>query len=152
MIEPRRVLIDWDWGASGIWKVTTREELLAPSPPGRWTGVPQPVSADRHRAWSDVLSAELLDDLQQWNDECGRAERHGGISDALRERGRLLAIRTQNELGTEGWEVLYQLGAVIHRVHPPGSWPVRSWKQELLGHPPRRRDDNPDAAPSHHCS
>ena len=57
--------------------------------------------------------------------------------DALEERGRELAIRVQNELGTAGWEVLYHLGGRVHRVHPPGSWPEETWEQELLGYVPR---------------
>jgi hypothetical protein len=59
------------------------------------------------------------------------------IRDALQERGRELAIRVQNELGTDGWEVLYQRGSRIHRVCPPGSWPVATWSEELLGYAPR---------------
>jgi hypothetical protein len=140
--EPRRVLVDWDWGASGIWRVSTREDLLAAPPAGTWTGTP-PAPAARLRAWSDLLSDELLDDLQQWNDDYGRAERRAILGSdqpaALMERGRLLAIRVQSELGTEDWEVLYRSGATIYRVHPPGSWPVESWRQELLGYPPRKR-------------
>ena len=147
MTEPRRLLIDWDWGASGIWKVLTREEFMVPPSPGRWTGVPPPASVTRPRAWGDLLSAELMDDLQQWNDDCGRAERHGGQTAGLTERGRLLAIRAQDELGTQGWEVLYKAGAVVHRVHPPGSWPVHSWQQELLGCSPRRRRADQDVPP-----
>jgi hypothetical protein len=56
---------------------------------------------------------------------------------ALREQGRALAIRVQDELGTDGWEVLYNLDGVVHRVHPPGSWPARTWHEELLGYAPR---------------
>lgn len=41
--EPRRVLIDWDYGAHGIWSVLTKEEEMeAPAPPGRWSGTPPP--------------------------------------------------------------------------------------------------------------
>ena len=36
--EPRRVLIGWDYGAHGIWRVLTKEEKEAPAPPGRWRG------------------------------------------------------------------------------------------------------------------
>jgi len=52
----------------------------------------------------------------------------------LQERGRELAIQVQDELGTDGWEVLYQMDGRMLRVHPPGSWPVESWKRELLGY------------------
>ena len=64
-----RVLIDWDYGASGIWWCSTKEEHEAPAPQGGyWTGTPQPGREERPRAWSDRLSEGLLDDLQAWND------------------------------------------------------------------------------------
>lgn len=125
---PRRVLIDWDYGAHGIWWVLSKEEKEAPAPPGRWSGAP-PGQGDRPGPWSDRLPAGLLDDLQAWNDDCEDGDDVG----VLRERGRELAVRVQEELGTDGWEVLYQMGGRMHRVHPPGSWPVGSWRQELLG-------------------
>jgi hypothetical protein len=58
----------------------------------------------------------------------------GAGARALQERGRELAIQVQDELGTDGWEVLYQMDGQMLRVHPPGSWPVESWEQELLGY------------------
>jgi len=123
---PRRVLITWDYGASGIWWVLTKEEKEAPAPSGRWTGTPPPGWHDRPRPWSDRLSTALLDDLQAWNDAwiCDGADPW-----ALQERGRELAARVQDELRTDGWEVLYQMGSQIVRVHPPGSWPVESWER-----------------------
>jgi hypothetical protein len=140
--EPRRVLIAWDYGAGGIWWVLTREEKQAPAPAGRWSGTPprrsgEQRSGERPRPWSDRLSAGLLDDLQRWNDDWD----HAGIDPvALQERGRDLAIRVQDELGTGDWEVLYQLGDRMLRVHPPGSWPIGSWQQELLGYAPPRHE------------
>ena len=127
--EPRRVLIGWDHGAHGIWWVLTKEEKEAPAPPGHWSGTPQSSWHDRPGPWSDRLSGELLDDLQAWNDACAA---DGADAPALQERGRELAIQVQDELGTDGWEVLYQIDGQMFRVHPPGSWPVESWKQELL--------------------
>ena len=53
---------------------------------------------------------------------------------ALQERGRELAIQVQDELGSDGWEVPYQIDGQMFRVHPAGSWPVESWKQDLLGY------------------
>jgi hypothetical protein len=53
------------------------------------------------------------------------------------EQGRDLAVRVQRELGTDGWEVLCQIGGQMFRVHPPGSWPIKTWEQELLGYAPR---------------
>jgi len=67
----------------------------------------------------------------------------GPDSQELRERGRDLAVRVQGELGTDDWEVLYQLGGQMRRVHPPGSWPIDSWRQQLLGYAPRRQDQEP---------
>ena len=69
--------------------------------------------------------------LQAWNDACAA---DGADAQALQERGRELAIQVQDELGTDGWEVLYQMDGRMLRVHPPGSWSVESWKQELLGY------------------
>jgi hypothetical protein len=56
----------------------------------------------------------------------------------LQDQARELAIRVQNELGTDGWEVLYHdsRDPRVHRVHPPGSWPAETWEQHLLGYPP----------------
>jgi hypothetical protein len=129
--EPRRVLIGWDYGAHGIWRVLTKEEKEAPAPPGRWSGTPPSSWHDRPRPWSDRLSGELLDDLQAWNDACAA---DGAGAQALQERGRELAVQVQGELGTDGWEVLYQMDGRMLRVHPPGSWPAGSWEQDLLGY------------------
>jgi hypothetical protein len=140
------VLIDWDYCAHGIWRVLTKEEKEAPAP-GRghradgaappWTGKPRP--------WSDRLSVGLLDDLQAWNDswDTGQDLRQDGEATvrALQEQGRELAIRVQDELGTDGWEVLYRLGDRMFRVHPPGNWPARTWQQEFLGYAPRDGQD-----------
>jgi hypothetical protein len=108
--------------------------MAAPAPPGRWSGVPPSSRPDRPGPWSDQLSGQLLDDLKAWNDACAAA---GADVQALEGRGRELAIRVQDELGTRGWEVLYQLDGQMLRVHPPGSWPAGSWKQDLLGYPSR---------------
>ena len=134
MAEPRRVLVAWDSGASGIWWVLTKEEKEAPAPPGRWVGA-RPAEPRRPvRPWSDRLTSQLLDDLQVWNDDWD----HRDIdSRALQERGRDLAMRVQDELGTDGWEVLYQMNGEMLRVHPPGSWPIGAWEQQLLGYAPR---------------
>jgi hypothetical protein len=132
--KPRRVLVGWDYGARGIWWVLTKEEREAPASPGRWSGTSPPGRPDRPEPWSDQLSGGLLDDLQAWNDACAAA---GADLQALQERGRELAIRVQDELGTDDCEVLYQMGGRMLRVHPPGGWPVESWQQELLGYRPR---------------
>jgi hypothetical protein len=129
--EPRRVLIGWDHAAHGIWWVLTKEEKETPAPSGHRSGTSPSSRHDRPRPWSDRLSGGLLDDLQAWNDACAA---DGTDAQALQERGRELAIQVQDELGTGGWEVLYQMDGRMLRVHPPGSWPVESWKQELLGY------------------
>ena len=147
------MLIDWDYCASGIWRILTKQEMEAPAPPrGRWAGAaPRPDGMPRPRPWSDRLSAGLLDDLQTWNDswDTGQDPRKDGevAVRALQEQGRGLAIRVQDELGTDGWEVLYRLGDRMFRVHPPGSWPAGTWEQELLGYAPRPRQDAGGAAP-----
>ena len=139
------MLIDWDYCASGIWRVLTKQEMEAPAPRGgHWAGAPPPPDG-RPRPWSDRLSEGLLDDLQAWNDswDTGQNLRQGGESTvrALQEQGRGLAVRVQDELGTDGWEVLYRLGDRMFRVHPPGSWPAGTWEQELLGYAPRDGQD-----------
>ena len=136
MTEPRRVLIDWDYSAHGIWWVLTKQEKEAPAPPGRWSGAAPRPERERIRAWSDRLTSDLLDELQDWNDAWDTDNPDIRL---LQQRGRDLAVRVQEELGTDGWEVLYKMNGQVHRVHPQGSWPVASWQQDLLGYAPRRR-------------
>lgn len=133
MTEPRRVLIDWDYGAHGIWWVLTRQELQARGPHGRPGSTAPAAQPAQAMPWRDRLSGALLDDLQRWNDACA----NGAADRRLLERGRDLAIRVQDELGADGWEVLYILDGQVRRVSPPGNWPVGSWRQQLLGYPPR---------------
>jgi hypothetical protein len=63
-MEPRRVVIDWDYEAHGIWWVLTREEMEAPAPRGRPGGAQPSETAQPARPWSDRLTSELLDDLK----------------------------------------------------------------------------------------
>src|ERR1039458_7823495 len=67
--EPRRVLIDWDYGAHGIWWVLTKEEKEEPAPPGQWSEARPSERSHAARPWSGRLTSELLDDLQAWNDD-----------------------------------------------------------------------------------
>ena len=141
------MLIAWDWGAHGIWWVLTREEKETPAPRGRRSGTGDtsdnpPDRPDRPRPWSDRLSGELLDDLQAWNDACAADNTSSPVQ---QERGRELAIRVQDELGTGDWEVLYELGDRMFRGHPPASWRAGSWQQDLLGY--RHDPAAPDQAP-----
>lgn len=138
MTEPRRVMIDWDYGAHGIWWVLTRQEKEAPARTGYWSGTPR-SDRDRPRPWSDRLSTALLDDLQDWNDAW---EAKDADAAALEQRAKDLAGQVQEELGAHGWEVLYRSSGRVHRVQPPESWPAASWEQELLGYAPCRRSDD----------
>jgi hypothetical protein len=95
------------------------------------------------------LTRELRDDLKTWNDS--REERDPLFDEkvtSLQEQGRQLAARVQEELGTDGWEVLYKLDGRVRRVQPPGSWPVRTWLEELLGYSSRRQRLAMEEAPS----
>jgi len=118
-----RVLIAWDWEASGIWWIPVRSgtgrsedrtENTIRKPPG----------------WSDLLSAELIDALKMWNDSADLL--YGPKSDSTDmdleearvkfwESGRRLAERVQSELGPQ-WQVLYQeANGAWTWVHPPFS-------------------------------
>lgn len=98
-----QVLIDWDWAATGIWTVSTPEELSALAPPGRrMSGTPP-----RDRAWRGLLSDDLIDALQAWNDRGeevmgSNADQH---TDQERvkfwARGRDLAAQVQAQLGRD---------------------------------------------------
>ena len=134
------MLIAFDYCADGIWWVSTKEEQEA-STYEEWSrltrGQRQPTS---HRAWGDLLSDQLLDDIEVWNDSWDftivQEDEEDVPEEVLYERGRQLAVRVQNDLGTDGWEVLFHMGARVHRVHPPGSWPEETWRQDLLGNAP----------------
>jgi hypothetical protein len=134
------VLIAFDHCADGIWWVSTKEEqeALTYEEWSRLTRGQHKVSS--HRAWGDLLSDQLLDDLKAWNDSQDftivQEDEEDAPDQVLDERGRQLAIRVQDELGTDGWEVLHFMGGRVHRVHPPGSWPEETWRQELLGYTP----------------
>jgi hypothetical protein len=105
----RRVLIDWDWAATGIWSVRAPEELSESVPPGRWVhGAPPPD--DRHRAWRGLLSDALIDALQAWNDRGEEVMGSNAHEHTDQERaefwaeGRDLAVQVQEQLGP-GFEV-----------------------------------------------
>lgn len=139
MTEPRRVLIDWEYLCDGIYWVPDKEEHETPYPEGlRLREVQRPGGPPVIREWRERLSEQLLRDLKAWNDSWGSGNPPltGDAARVLQERGRELAVRVHNELGTDGWEVLYKLGGRVHRVHPPGSWPAETWEQDLLGYAP----------------
>jgi hypothetical protein len=140
--EPRRVLIDWEYLCDGIEWIPTKEEFETPYPQGlHLAEVQRPGGPPVIRSWRERLSEQLLRDLKAWNDSWGSGNPAvtGNTVRVLQERGRELATRVQNELGTGGWEALYNLGGRVYRVHPPGSWPVETWMQDLLGYAPRGR-------------
>ena len=125
--RPKRVLIDWDLGASGIWLIVDWRQQRASAQDGE-----EPELVGFGGPWSDVLPADLLAALQDWNDAAeefsrpestpaaGRLQRKA----ALRQRGRELAERVQDELGAE-WEVLYNAGGDGWSwtwVWPPSEW------------------------------
>lgn len=120
----QRVLVDWDFAAHGIWTILSAEELSAPAPAGRWA--PREPGIERPRPWSDRLSTDLLDALQEWNDAGEAIIGRGGSTagpelDAFWTRAGELAERTQQELGP-GYEVLC--------MTPGGAWRwVAPWSQ-----------------------
>jgi hypothetical protein len=87
----------------------------------------------------DLLSDQLLDDLKAWNQSWDDGDGFWNDQQAAwawEQQGWEFAIRVQNELGTDRWEVLYHLDGRLYRVHPPGSWPTETWRQDLLGYAP----------------
>jgi hypothetical protein len=133
------VLIDWEYLCDGIYWVPTKEEWETPrSQQFYLEKVQRPGKPPIPRPWPERLSEQLLRDLKAWNDSWGSGNPPvtGDAARVLQERGKKLAIRAQNELGTDEWEVLYHLGDRVHRVHPPGTWPAETWEPELLGYRP----------------
>jgi len=101
-----KVVIDWDWGAPGIWKVLSPEELNAPAPSGTWTGWSGELLDLRSR-WT-ALSPELWAELVSWNESGDRFAPgdpdEDGESAEFWSHARPLAERVQDELG-QNWEV-----------------------------------------------
>lgn len=138
--EPRRVIIEADYCAGGIWWADTKEEHEAPYPLWSYlthaqrTGKPPAL-----RPWREWLSQGLLNNLKAWNQSWEDNDgfwNDAQVRQAWEEQGRELANGVQSELGTDGWEVLYRMNGWVHRVHPPGSWPAETWTQDLLGYAP----------------
>ncbi len=125
---PRRILIDWDYAAHGVWWILAGEEMRAPARSRGPSGVPVPAA--RGPRLRDMLSVELRDALKEWNVAGETVDRHGGrdadggeaARAAFWARGAALAERTQDELG-DGFEVLYQTPAGAWRwVRRPSRW------------------------------
>jgi hypothetical protein len=114
-----RALVAFDWGASGVWLLNTPEEDLR-------RGTDRDLDQPRPRPWSKLVSQQLLDDLQQWNDDQDDTSWAGRPRDPtfvqqIQDRARALAERLQDELG-DSWEVFYQSNGPMLPVRPPGSW------------------------------
>ena len=95
----KRVLIAWDWEATGIW----------------WYCSAQERGDDADALFSDLLSHELIVELKRWNDSADGlygprilpVDRDKVAQASFWLRGRELAERVQMELGS-AWEVVYQ--------------------------------------------
>ena len=113
--QPRRVLVDWDYGAHGLWLLLTPQEQKRQEP------LPNLPS------WSQLLPAELLDALTEWNeDRCEadhrRRDRQRNAEDHLLDQRALsLGEQVQAQLGPE-WEVLYAAHGAWHWVRSPQNW------------------------------
>jgi hypothetical protein len=109
----RQVVIDWDWGATGIWSVCASGDERAPTARSEWRAYNPQVDRDRHRAWRGPLSDDLIEALQAWNDrgeEVRGTQAHKYTDDERAEfwvQGRMLAARTQDELGSD-YQVVYR--------------------------------------------
>jgi hypothetical protein len=124
------MIVEADYGVGGLYWVSTEAEARA------WVRTRQPGT------YMPPVGQGLRGELKAWNQDWERTDGFWDDAAARRaweERGRELAIRAQNELGS-GWEVLYHMDERVHRVHPPGSWPAATWEQELLGYPPYNSD------------
>jgi hypothetical protein len=135
--EPRRVIIEADYHAGGIWWANTKEEHEARHPRGSYlTRTQQPGQPPiRMPPLSQGLRGDLKAWNQSWDDNDGFWD-DAQVRQAWEQQGRELANRVQDQLGTDNWEVLYRMNGWVHRVHPPGSWPAETWMQDLLGYGP----------------
>lgn len=103
----KRVVVVWDWGATGIWSVRDPDEQRTPIPGGAWLPYTPPVDKDRHRAWRGLLSDDLIDALQAWNDRGDLFMGRQAHQHTDQERadywavGERLAKQAQQELGTD---------------------------------------------------
>jgi hypothetical protein len=109
----RQVVIDWDWGATGIWSVSAPDDQSGLAASGQWLAHTAPVDHDRHRAWRGLLSDDLIEALQTWNDRGDELMGRQAHKHSDRERagfwadGQILTERTQQQLGS-GYEVVCQ--------------------------------------------
>jgi hypothetical protein len=123
----KRVLIDWDFAAHGIWIINSPSNeapTQAEGHRGQWGNEPRHDS-QRIRPWSDLLTVTLSDGLQRWNDlgcSLSRASLANQLNDSDWETffrdGRLLAEAVQSELGDER-QVLSAADGAWHFVRFP---------------------------------
>jgi hypothetical protein len=122
-----RALIDWDFGAHGIWMIDiVSEGTSAPTDDQRDPqNTPPRDRAQQFRPWSDRLSNSLLDKLQSWNDwGCSLTSTSVGSQfddnawDSFHREGRELAESTQIVLG-DHWRVLWAANGAWHFVRFP---------------------------------
>jgi hypothetical protein len=126
------MMINWEYLCHGIEWVSTKEEQEAPYP-FELEKVQRPGKPPIPRPWPERLSEQLISDLKAWNDSWGPySYEDREVVRELQGRGRELAIRVQDELGTDEWEVLYKLDGRVDRVHPPGSWPPKHGNKSFL--------------------
>ena len=123
----QRALVDYDFGASGIWIITSHEDTIkVPDRPdgSGWQGV-RVSGPERARPWSNLLTDSLLDELQRWNDwgcrlarssSDGRNAATGWVS--FYQSARVLAERTQLELEDQ-WQVLWMENGAWNFIRSP---------------------------------
>jgi hypothetical protein len=114
MTSPTRVLIDWDWGSSGIWSIGNGGTCCILRTGNSFAGI--------------SLSAQLLHDLREWNDEAGRVNRLApsqptdDLMSACWSEAPGLAQRVRDEVGDEA-EVLYnERGRAWTWTRRPARW------------------------------
>jgi hypothetical protein len=123
----QRALIDYDFAAHGIWLITSssfRSDSVGRSDSHTQRAVSR-EGGKTAQSWSQLLSGELLSDLQSWNDWGCQLNRSSSIDGATEpiwstfyRNARDLAARTQMELGAS-WQVLWMEGGAWHFVRPP---------------------------------
>jgi hypothetical protein len=123
---PRRILIDWEYGASGLAWCSTEEEHEAPAE--RWSYLRRVQQPGGPPIRMPELTRELRDDLQAWNDSWD--ERDPLFEEKLpqlQEQGRQLAVRVQEELGTAPPLAEQARAALASLAAQPGAEPALAW-------------------------
>ena len=117
--EPRRVLIDWDYGANGIWWVLSKEEMEAPGFPAGGAGRGR---LSRATSRGPEVIACLLDYLMTWRAGTAPANRRGGYRGVAETRSRTGAAGARG--AGNGWVgSALPTGRKDPVVNPPGAGP-----------------------------